>query len=648
MKKGLIHLVFISLLIVCNTSWSQSEEIYLSELLAQKLQLENKLQQCKTTGDFKMAYRICEQLKTIEDSLYVIKENESILKNKYDLLAEESKLLQVEMKKNEAILEMENEYFEKQKQLFMARILGLIIIIISIISIIWVWIKIQLQKNKLKKINRFLLKKSGWLKQSPVVLFEFTIDDSLILHYVSDNIRKYHDSLQDNLMNASQFFQQLDRADSFLEQVKKKLQAGENRFNLSAQLTTADGSKKYFDFYIVLSSGDSNTAFRVHAFLLDNTKLATTNEKLQEVNQLIMDTNYMAGMGGWSYKLENKEMFWTDYIYHLHGLDKEFKPNPRVNLQYYNGPLHQQRVKKYWIDAIQKGTPFDDEFEIINTTGEVKMMRVVAKPIFEKQVLIRIDGIIQDISERKKKEEQLRKTYLLAAKQNKQLQSFAYIVSHNLRSNVANFESIVNLLKEENEPEQKQKLIDSLVTSSDRLKETLFNLNEVILVQNNATDKFKNIDVCQELEKIAGGLTYLFLDAGAEIRFHFHCHPVISYIPAYFESIFQNLMTNAIKYRSPNRPCRIDIDVQELEDFVKVAVRDNGLGIDLNQYGAQLFGMYKTFHKNEDARGIGLFLVKNQIETMGGRIEVHSTPDEGTEFSVYLSIKNEEINYYLN
>jgi signal transduction histidine kinase len=187
-----------------------------------------------------------------------------------------------------------------------------------------------------------------------------------------------------------------------------------------------------------------------------------------------------------------------------------------------------------------------------------------------------------------------------------------------------------------------------LITSSDRLKETLFNLNEVILVQNNGADKLKNLDVCMELRKIADGLAYLLNDAGAQISFHFQCHPVVSYVPAYFESIFQNLMTNAIKYRSPDRPCRIDIKVQESDDHVKVDVRDNGLGIDLKRYGNQLFGMYKTFHKNEDARGMGLFLVKNQIESLGGQIEVQSTPGEGTEFSVYLNKKTDEINYSLN
>ncbi|UPT67764.1 MAG: HAMP domain-containing histidine kinase [Sphingobacteriales bacterium JAD_PAG50586_3] len=92
----------------------------------------------------------------------------------------------------------------------------------------------------------------------------------------------------------------------------------------------------------------------------------------------------------------------------------------------------------------------------------------------------------------------------------------------------------------------------------------------------------------------------------------------IESVPSYLESILLNFTTNAIKYRHPGRRAFIQIKTT-VEDGRKILqIEDNGLGIDLERYGDKLFGMYKTFHNNPDARGVGLFITKNQIDALGG------------------------------
>jgi hypothetical protein len=66
-------------------------------------------------------------------------------------------------------------------------------------------------------------------------------------------------------------------------------------------------------------------------------------------------------------------------------------------------------------------------------------------------------------------------------------------------------------------------------------------------------------------------------------------------------------------------------------------VSDNGIGIDMKKNGDKLFGMYKTFNNNPDARGIGLFITKNQIDAMGGKVEVESELGKGTSFKIYFA-----------
>ena len=108
----------------------------------------------------------------------------------------------------------------------------------------------------------------------------------------------------------------------------------------------------------------------------------------------------------------------------------------------------------------------------------------------------------------------------------------------------------------------------------------------------------------------------------------------VTVVPAYLDSILLNLISNAVKYRAQQRPATIRLHAHQAAGFVVLTVQDNGLGIDLVKNRAKLFGMYKTFHDNEDARGVGLFLTKNQIEAMLGTIEVESEVGVGSTFKI--------------
>ncbi|OCC28252.1 Histidine kinase [Leptospira interrogans serovar Canicola] len=100
------------------------------------------------------------------------------------------------------------------------------------------------------------------------------------------------------------------------------------------------------------------------------------------------------------------------------------------------------------------------------------------------------------------------------------------------------------------------------------------------------------------------------------------------------ESILLNFLTNAVKYRHPDRVPEITLNAERQENRLILSIKDNGLGIDMKKYGDKLFGMYKTFHNNKDAKGIGLFITKNQVEAMGGKIEVESRLNNGTTFRI--------------
>ena len=120
----------------------------------------------------------------------------------------------------------------------------------------------------------------------------------------------------------------------------------------------------------------------------------------------------------------------------------------------------------------------------------------------------------------------------------------------------------------------------------------------------------------------------------AEIEGDFTQVKSISYNKANLESIFLNLITNAIKYRSPDRNLIIKVSTSNEGGRTKMSVKDNGLGIDLKKHSHKLFGLNKTFHRHPEAKGLGLFMTKNQIESMGGNITAESEIDKGSNFIV--------------
>jgi PAS domain S-box-containing protein len=242
-----------------------------------------------------------------------------------------------------------------------------------------------------------------------------------------------------------------------------------------------------------------------------------------------------------------------------------------------------------------------------------------------------------DITSLIMKQQELQQLADITAEQNKKLVNFTYIISHNIRSHVANIIGIVNL-NEDGEEEDRQESWNILKKSVSSLDSTIHNLNDIINIQSNTNLSFTEIKLKPEIERIVDSIKVLFTNAVAKINYNFDEEAYLATNPAYLESIILNLLTNSLKYKSPARPLTIDISFFRKGDHNVFIFKDNGLGIDLNQHGEKIFGMYKTFNGNLDAKGLGLFIIKTQIEALGGKIEVESEVDQYTAFKVYFKI----------
>ncbi|AWX45420.1 hypothetical protein HME9304_02434 [Flagellimonas maritima] len=246
-------------------------------------------------------------------------------------------------------------------------------------------------------------------------------------------------------------------------------------------------------------------------------------------------------------------------------------------------------------------------------------------------------GMSMDITNIKKKEDKLRDLINVTAIQNKKLVNFAHIVSHNLRSHSANFSMLLDFLNEEHNEKEKERILKMLSNASDNLLGTLEDLNEVVDINTNVNIDKKSLNLNNSIVKVQHGLSAFFKKNKVKFINKVPKDINVLCVPAYLESIILNLINNAVKYKDPNRNPNIKLSAKKQGGHIILTVTDNGLGIDLKKHGEKIFGMYKTFHNNKDAKGLGLYIIKNQIEAMNGRITVNSKLGTGSTFSVYFN-----------
>jgi PAS domain S-box-containing protein len=216
-----------------------------------------------------------------------------------------------------------------------------------------------------------------------------------------------------------------------------------------------------------------------------------------------------------------------------------------------------------------------------------------------------------------------------------QLDEFNRIVAHNLRGPAGSIQMMLNMYKEETDEIEKEELFGLISQSSDALINTLQDLIQLLEIRLNDSIPFDDCDLAEVVEKAQSMLNGEILRSQAKISTDFGIQSV-RFPKVYLESLFYNMLSNALKYKKDGTPVKIDISGSNENGRVKLAFSDNGLGIDLEKHGQNMFKLNKIFHKGYDSKGVGLFITKNQLETYGGSINVKSEPGVGTTFTVYI------------
>ncbi len=244
-------------------------------------------------------------------------------------------------------------------------------------------------------------------------------------------------------------------------------------------------------------------------------------------------------------------------------------------------------------------------------------------------------SIQRDITEEKNSEKEKEQLIRELTQNNKDLKQFSYITSHNLRAPLSNLTGLLNLMQEypvEN-PELRE-ILNGFSTSTKLLNETINDLVKVVIIKDNPSIDKEEVLIKDVFENVFNQLSYLISLHKPILKIELEKVTILNINKAYLESILLNLFTNAIKYRSPKRILRIFVSSKEIDNNIVLIFKDNGIGIDLVRNGDKIFGLYQRFHNYSDSKGLGLYLVKSQVESMGGTIGVESEVDKGTTFTI--------------
>jgi signal transduction histidine kinase len=351
---------------------------------------------------------------------------------------------------------------------------------------------------------------------------------------------------------------------------------------------------------------------------------------------LCAETGRIAKIGGWEIETSTMALMLTKEIYDIYELKEYTDLSVEDAISFFEPPYRPMLIEAV-DNAIRYCTPYDIELLFRSAKNNLIWVRVKGIPVLDDEGnCITVRGIFQDIDSIKKNGINLQSSINLLDDQNKRLQNFAYIVSHNLRSHAGNLKFMVNLFEETQLKDDKLEIFSHIKTISESLSATMGHLDDIVKIQSEISRERKPVSFQNIYNNVTLALKANITATNATIKTDFSKAEQINYIPAYLESIFQNLITNALKYKHPNRNPVITCYTQQAGNNIYLVFEDNGIGIDLERYGADVFGMYKTFHQNTDAKGIGLFITRNQVEALGGSIHVESTVNVGTKFTVKL------------
>ncbi|GAA4013597.1 PAS domain-containing protein [Hymenobacter fastidiosus] len=303
-------------------------------------------------------------------------------------------------------------------------------------------------------------------------------------------------------------------------------------------------------------------------------------------------------------------------------------------------PDHLPGIVEGWTAALASGERWNDTFPLRSRQGEYRWFLSRAQPVRDEQgQVVRWFGTNTDVTEAQRVEQQLKQQNAELLRINEDLDNFVYTASHDLKQPINNMAGIFEELTRTaffRDPDA-IKLTAMFERALQQIYSTIYNLSELVQVQKLRHELPTEVLTLELLtQEVVASIGEQLSAMRAVVTTDFTAAPSVAFVRPNLQSVLYNLISNALKYAAPTRPPAIHVRSYREDEFVVVAVQDNGVGIDLERYGSQLFQMFRRFHDHVPGSGMGLYLVNRVVQSYGGRVDVESVVGQGTTFRVYI------------
>ncbi len=401
-------------------------------------------------------------------------------------------------------------------------------------------------------------------------------------------------------------------------------------FEIEEELTLANGKKKWVVRKMSPVFNENNELIFIIGYGLDITKIKQSETNIKKFMLAIEQS-------GASMMVTDTEGI-IEYVNPTFCKNGGFEKSVIVgkNFKSIQSKINESNVQQTMWDMITLEHTWKGVFSNKRKSGERYYEQAIVSPVFdEKGKKTNYVVVNEDITDRILFEEEKKKLIEELTSSYNELKQFTYITSHNLRAPVTNLMGIMELIDlsliEDNTTSE---LINGFKKSTEKLNETLNDLIKTLIIKENTSLDFIRLSFQSLFNKTVQGIEQQIEKAKVEFDVNFDEAPDCVLISSYMESVFQNLITNSIKYAKPNVPAQIKIRSRREDGKTILTYKDNGIGMNLNKVKDRVFGLYQKFHKHSDSKGIGLYLVKSHIQAMKGKIEIQSEVDRGTSFTI--------------
>ncbi|MGZ9164884.1 MAG: PAS domain S-box protein [Anaerolineales bacterium] len=412
------------------------------------------------------------------------------------------------------------------------------------------------------------------------------------------------------------------------------------------------GNGDEFPIEASISQIDINGKKIYTSILRDITERKQAQETIQLKDVLLRMTSEMAKVGGWEFDVATLKGTWTNEVARIHDLDPAQETNVELGLSYYSGQSR-QKIEQAIKEAIELAKPYDLELEMVTAKGSHKWVRTMALPVTEDGRVVKVQGIYQDVTERKQAEQEIRwlnekleqrviERTLQLQSANKELEAFSYSVSHDLRAPLRAIDGFTRILLEDYEPmldEEGKRVCGVISREAKHMGELIDDLLAFSRVGRKEMH-FTKIDMKATASSV---FEELMTRANAgRIDFHLHRLPSTAGDPVLIRQVWVNLLSNAIKFSAKKERAVIEVGSRHNEDEYVYYVRDTGAGFEM-EYADKLFGVFQRLHtENEfEGTGVGLAIVQQVIRRHGGRVWAEGEVEKGATFYFALPRKRE-------